>query len=160
MTQDETFDTYAGYQAALSDVLGRATRDIAVFDPDLYHTGLESTEGIALLEAFCMRVTSEESLRIALHATNFLERDCPRLLTLLSRFGHRMQVRVTTTGYRQLDQPFVIVDGIHLVTRFHADRPRGKCCLDDPQSAFTLLTRFEEIWLAARRGPAGTPLGI
>ena len=160
MTSSQTFDTYARYREALLEALGQATQSIVIFDPDLRNTGLESPEGISALESFCLRVRVEESLRIAVHSASYIERNCPRLLNLVSRFGHRMQIRITSSAFRSIEQPFMIVDGVHLVTRFHRDNPRGKVCIDDAQSAFALLSQFESLWAAAQRGPSGIPLGI
>lgn len=160
MTSTQTFDTYARYREALLETLGRAAQNIVIFEPDLRNTGLESLEGIGVLESFCLRARVEESLRIAVHSASHIERDCPRLLNLASRFGHRMQIRITSSAFRSLEQPFAIADGVHLVSRFHPDNPRGKVCIDDAQSSFALLSQFESLWAAAQRGPSGIPLGI
>jgi hypothetical protein len=154
------FDTYAGYRAALLEALELAHSDIALFDPDLRLTGLETPSAIASLERFCTGAMREDSARIVVHGPHYIERDCPRLLGLLSRFGHRLRVRITNATGRSLSQPFLVVDGIHLVTRFHQDGPRGKICLDDNRSAAITFAQFETIWIAAHQGPTGAPLGI
>lgn len=160
MTDSQTFDTYTRYREAMLDALGRATQSISIFDPDLRNTGLESPAGISVLEAFCLRARIEESLRIAVHSASFFERECPRLLNLVSRFGHRMQIRISSSAFRSLEQPFAVVDGVHLVTRFHSDDPRGKICIDDALSSLPLLSQFETLWASAQKGPSGIPLGI
>jgi hypothetical protein len=154
------FDTYAAYRAALLEALELARQQVVLFDPDLRMTGLETPRGIAALERFCAGATREDGARIVVHAPHFLERECPRLLTLLARFGHCLRVRVSPAVLRHWSQPFLVIDGTHLVTRFHQDAPRGKICLDDTRSAAITFAQFETLWISARQGPTGAPLGI
>ena len=160
MTEERSFDTYALYREAVFELLGRAMHRIVLFDPDLGETGIESARGIELLSDFCDRVMDNDALRIVVHDADFIKRDCPRLLNLVSRYGHRMTIRVTTAQYHNWQQPYIVVDDVYLVTRFHQDQPRGKICEDTPAATAPLLTRFETMWQHAQPGPTGAPLGL
>jgi hypothetical protein len=71
-----------------------------------------------------------------------------------------LRVRVATAAIRGLSQPFLVVDGVHLVTRFHQDAPRGKICLDDDRASAITFAQFETIWISAQQGPTGAALGL
>ncbi len=154
------FDTYAAYRSALLEGLALASRTLVLFDPDLRATRLESSAGIAALERFLGEATAEDSARLLIHSPDFAERECPRLLELLLRFEHRARIRVTTAAFRSWTQPFLVVDRMHLVTRFHQDAARGKICLDDGPSAAIRFAQFETMWVSAQPGPSCAPLGI
>jgi hypothetical protein len=160
MTEERTFDTYALYRAAVLELFEHATHRIVLFDPDLGETGIESMRGMELLSGFCDRAIHADALRIAVHHADYIERDCPRLLNLVSRYGHRMAIRVTTPQYHNWQQPYLVVDDMHLVTRFHHDQPRGKICYDAAAVAAPLLTHFEAVWLHVQPGPTGASLGL
>lgn len=160
MTEERTFDTFALYRDAVLELLERASHSIVLFDPDLAETGIESMRGIELLSGFCDRALRNDALRIAVHDAAFIKRDCPRLLNVVARYGHRMSVRVTTRQYHNWLQPYMVVDDLHVVTRFHHDQPRGKICHDAPEVAAPLLIRFEAMWEHTQPGPTGIPLGL
>lgn len=153
------FDSYAEYRTAVLAAVGRAQETVAIFDPDLRETGLESAEGLALLEGLCARSGRHDTLRILLHSTSWLEKECPRLLGLLGRYAHCASVRTSDTGARAWPQPFLLADDRHLVTRFHHDLPRGKTA--GPSNVLAQLsTQFETFWMNGERRAAGVPLGI
>lgn len=160
MTEERAFDTYALYREAVLELLEQAAHGIVLFDPDLGETGIESVRGIELLSGFCDRAIHADALRIVVHRADYIERDCPRLLNLVARYGHRMAIRVTTPQYHNWQQPYMVVDDVHLVTRFHHDQPRGKICYASAAIAAPLLTRFETMWLHAQPGPTGASLGL
>lgn len=158
---EHEFDTYAGYRAALLAAIDGAQREILLFDPDLKETGLESIAGAEALNRFLLRSSAREAIRLLLGDPEFLDRHCPRLTRLLELHGHRFAVRIDGNDrLHPLHQPFAVVDGHHLVTRFHQDRPRGKACPDDAAVCAPLVAQFETIWIGAEPGKSGAPLGI
>lgn len=160
MTEERAFDTFALYRDAVLELLEQATHSIVLFDPDLAETGIESIRGAELLSGFCDRATHNDALRIAVHDAAYIKRDAPRLLNVVARHGHRMSIRVTTPRYHDWQQPYMVVDDVHVVTRFHHDQPRGKICHHAAATAAPLLTRFEVMWQHAQPGPTGAPLGL
>ena len=154
------FGQFADYRRHVLDILGRATREVILFDADLKETGLESAAGIAALEAFFTRHTVPDCVRVVVHDAGFIERECPRLLRLLASFGHRIRIRVSARQHAAIDQAFIVVDGQHVLTRFHRDNARGKLILDDGVRAAQLADLFDTVWENAQQGPTGMPLGL
>lgn len=154
------FDTYGEYREAVLETLNLAQRAVSIFDFDLRECGLESAAGIDLLAALCTRSPHRDTLRILVHSVTYLEQECPRLIRLLGRFGHRASVRTTDPGARAWTQPFLVADGRFLVTRFHQDLPRGKVCSAASSTSAYIGTQFETMWLHGERRATGAPLDI
>lgn len=160
-SQEYPFDTYADYRSALLKLIEQAQREIILFDPDLRETGLESPAGAEALTAFLSRSSGRECLRMVLQDADPLAHESPRLIRLLGNFAHKFVVRIDGSDtLRPLHQPFAVIDGVHLVTRFHRDRPRGKLCINDVAACAPLRAQFETIWATAEPGPSGAALGI
>jgi len=53
-----------------------------------------------------------------------------------------------------------VIDGSHLVRRFHYNSGRGVFAINDPERASDLVQRFEEIWEASQPAVTGTVLGL
>jgi len=157
---DRRCESYAEYRRGLHEVLGLARQTVAIYDPDLRECGLEHRERIALLESFCRDATREDALRILVCTPVHLERDCPRLVALLTRFRHCASVRVAGSAGCEDMPPIAIVDGAHLVTRFHPEQPRGRICVDDPRAAAGPLTQFETLWIGGECRTIGASLGV
>lgn len=157
---ERRIDSFADYRDTMREVLARARRTIAIFDPDLAECRFEQRDNLALLESFCRDATREDALRIVVCSTDYLERECPRLAALLTRYRHRASVRVANEGPCGDIAPVAIVDGVHLLTRFHPDAPRGKLRTDDPASAAGPLLQFETLWLNGASRTIGASLGI
>lgn len=155
----QRFASYSEYRSAMLDALGRATRTVVIFDPDLRETGLDNPASIAALETLCRASQRVDALRILVHSVDFIER-VPRLVALIAIFGHRATLRVTSASYQQQAQPFLVADERHFVTRFHEDGPRGKQGTDDLRSASALLGQFETMWVSGGSTTTGVPLGI
>jgi hypothetical protein len=157
---ERRFDRYSDYRLAMLEALGIATQTVAILDPDLKESGLESRSAIALLEALLRGSPRDDALRIVVHSTAFVERECPLLLALIGAFRPRLDVRVTSPSFRAWTRPFLIADARHVVTRFDQDGPRGKFCIDDLRSASSLLIQFETMWMAGESTATGIPLGL
>jgi len=159
-SSERSFDTYGEYREAVLEALGMARQAVSIFDPDLRECGLESLAGINLLQTLCSQSPHCDTLRILVHSATFLEQECPRLISLLGRFGHRASVRTTDPGSRAWTQPFLVADGRYLVTRFHQDLPRGKVCFTMSSTNAYVVTQFETMWLHGERHATGAPLSI
>lgn len=160
MSHEHAFDTYAAYHGHVLDLLQRARRSLLVFDPDLAQTGFESAAGIEALDALACAAAREDSIRILLATPQHVERHCPRLLRLVERHGQRMRIRILADAAAPPDACFIVGDGETLVARFHRDRARGKHIHGPSAEASRYTAQFETMWIAARSGPTGAPLGI
>ena len=85
-------------------------------------------------------------LRLAMHDSSHLERDCPRFMRLLQDYSHRIECRVTSRPLRTLTDSFCIGDDIHIVRRFHCDHMRGEAAFDNPAAVELPAYRFEALW--------------
>lgn len=158
--KEAAFDTYSGYRAHLLDTVRRATHGLVLFDHDLAHTGLESSAAIEALDALARSLPGDDRIRILVRTPSHIEQHCPRLLKLVERFGQRIRIRVLGESATPPDSSFSVADRRMLVTRFHRDRPRGKR-VDGANPETTRYTaQFETMWVSARNGPSGAPLGI
>lgn len=157
---ETAIDTWAGYRTAVLDIVGRAEATLVLFDPDLSQSGLESSAGIDSLLAFLHRSAHPGAIRILLRDATHLERNCPRLLDLLARFGHRIAIRTVGTGPSTPEAAFVIADRTHLLIRFHHTQARGKLLTDSPDATADRSAQFETLWIDAEIGPSGVILGL
>lgn len=155
-----TIDTWADFRTAALETIALAQSTLLLFDFDLSQSGLESPAGVEHLTALLLRSAQPAAVRILVRDARHLEQNCPRLLGLLTRFGHRITVRVASTHLAIPESAFLIADLNHLLIRFHHERPRGKHCIDDTHSASECIAQFETLWTNAETGPSGAPIGL
>ena len=155
----ETFDSDAGFQRAVDLLLQQAGRELRVFDPDLAALHLNAPERNAQLERF-LRASRTRRLYIAVHDTEHLTRFCPRMLLLLKRYAHAIQIQQTHAEIRELRDSFLVLDAAHLVRRPEAKSFRGVLYLDDHAEALGMRQRFLEIWSASFPAVPATTLGL
>ncbi|MBR0565880.1 hypothetical protein J5J83_07115 [Azoarcus sp. L1K30] len=157
---ERAIDSWAAYRSALIETVDRASSSLLIFDPDLAETGFEHPAGVDTLKQLLLRSAQLVAVRILLQDSGFLERQCARLLTLLGQYNQKIEIRLASDPRALPDAAFVVADGVHLVTRFHSARPRGKCCVDDARSTAPLIAQFETLWVSATPGPSGVQLGL
>jgi len=157
--REQSFDTEAGYAAAIDAVLTATQLSVCVFDNDLVGMGLELPARCATLGQI-LSAHPEGRLRMVLHDPQPLERGMPRLLKLLQRHSDRMEVRQTPKQLRHLADCLLLGDARHAMVRFHRQQPRGKYFLDDVDATLTWQMRFDELWEAATSGISATRLGL
>ena len=145
----QSFDTRAGFQAALDAVFGRARLTLKMFDPDFAAWELGSAHHDALLRTF---LRGGGRMQLVAHSNIRLERDAPRFLRLLQDYGHLIECRVTNRSLRHLTDSFCVGDGRDIVRRFHSDFFRGEANFDAPSSTQTSLERLEGIWAETAPG--------
>ena len=84
--------------AAIDTLISLARERICVFDVDLSQSGWNSPARADALSSF-LRVRYAR-LDIIVHETAWIEKSCPRLTSLLRRFGHAMTIYKTGSGAR------------------------------------------------------------
>jgi len=154
------FDSYTEYRSAMLAALEAATSTIAVFDPDLRETGLESSASVVVLDMLCRTSPRRDAVRILVHSIDFAERECPRLVALIGAFSHRVAIRVTATPFKSWTQPFLVADERHVVMRFDREGPRGKLAVEDVPTSSMLLAQFDTMWVSGTPTTTGVRLGI
>lgn len=135
----------AGYRQAFDTILALAEREILIFDRDLTALRLEEKPRLEGLAGF-LQADRLRRIRVALHDPGPVERNAPRLMQLISRFSHAIEVRQSPENLRQLADTHVLVDEKHAVRRFHVDQPRSALILNDWNYIHPWQQRFEELW--------------
>jgi hypothetical protein len=154
---DNRFNSRAEFAAHLKECLARSTATLAMFDPDFEVFPIGSSETEAALRHFLRR---GGHLRLAMHDSSHLERDCPRFMRLLQDYSHRIECRLTSRPLRTLTDSFCIGDDIHIVRRFHCDHMRGEAVFDSSQACEISRERFIGIWAESLPGVHATTTGL
>lgn len=155
----ERFDTYEGFQSAIDRLLEQPGRELRAFDPDGVALRLNDPARIARLERFLL-ASRTRRFYLVVHDTDHLTRLCPRLLALLRRFSHAMQINRTHEEIRQVQDCFLLLDSMHYVRRPVAALPRGAMGLGDENESQALRGRFAEIWSASYPAVSSTTVGL
>lgn len=135
----------AEFRQACDTVLGRAKRELLIFDRDLRSLQPDHNSRLQLLSDF-LAADRLRRIRIVLHDPEPLHRQTPRLMHLIARFSHLIEVRKSPDNLRHLADAHVLADDAQGVRRFHIDQPRSALILDDPTYIHPWRERFEELW--------------
>lgn len=155
----ERFDTNAGYQQAISRLLALPGRELRAFDPDGASLRLNDPGRIGELERF-LHASRTRRFYLVLHDTDYLTRQCPRLMSLLARFTHAVQIHRTQEQIRELQDAFLVLDTQHYVRRPVAAFYRGAVGLGDEAEAQVMRQRFAEIWEQSFPAVSSTTVGL
>jgi hypothetical protein len=146
------------YEAAIDTLLARTGRKLRIFERQL-GKGYNSARRHELLRHFLL-VGRGHLVQIVVHDAANLQRDCPRMITLLRQFSDSISIHETEPQAKGVYDPFSVMDERDYVHRFHYDNARGLLGLDDPQGALGFVHRFAEIWEASVPAAAATTLGL
>jgi hypothetical protein len=153
------FDNETDYQLAVDRLLAQPGRELRVFDPDLTTLRLTAPERIERLQKFLLGSRTRR-IYIALHEPDWLTRRCPRMMTLLARFSHAIQINRTQEEIRNIQDSFLVLDARHYVRRPVAEQFRGAIGVNDETEALAMRGRFLEIWAASYPGVSSTTIGL
>ena len=155
----ERFDTAEGFHAAVDRLLEQPGRELRVFDPDAAALRLNDSARIASFERFLL-ASRTRRLYLVLHDTDPLTRRCPRMMALIGRFSHAIQVNRTHEEIREIQDSFLVLDAQHYVRRPVAAFFRGAMGLGDEAEGLAMRGRFMEIWGASFPAVSSTTLGL
>ena len=153
------FETEADFQRAADRLLTAPGRELRIFDPDLSALKLNAPQRVELLRQF-LAASRTRRIYIAVHDPGPLTRECPRMMALLARFAHAIQVNCTHEEIRNIQDSFLVIDQDHYLRRPVAQLFRGALGLHDETEALAMRGRFMEIWSASYPGVASTTLGL
>jgi hypothetical protein len=153
------FDGESQFQQAVDRLLEAPGRELRVFDPDLAALRLNSPARIERLKAFLL-ASRTRRIYIAVHNPDYLTRECPRMMSLLARFAHAIQIQCTHEEIRGIQDSFLVLDQAHYVRRPVAQFYRGALGLNDETEAVAMRGRFQEIWSASFPGVSASTLGL
>ena len=145
--------------AAIEEVVGAAERAIRIFDISLSNRGFNSPGLTEKLRRFLVAGRSHR-IFIALHNTDLLERDCPRLLALLRQFPMSIEIHRTLAQARNAMDPFVVADDDSVWHQHHFEQPRAIVAVHSPADATPIMQRFEEIWEQSEPAVSATTAGL
>ena len=155
----EKFDTAEGFNAAVDRLLAQPGRELRVFDPDATALRLNDAGRVGALERF-LRESRTRRLYLVLHDPQPLQRSCPRMMSLLARYSHAIQVNQTHEEIRELQDAFLVLDSDHYVRRAVAASFRGAIGLSDETEALAMRGRFNDIWASSAPAVSATTLGL
>jgi hypothetical protein len=155
----QRFDNLADYQLAVDRLLACPGRELRLFDPDLASLQPNSPGRVAQFEAF-LAAGRMHRLFIALHDTEHLTRYCPRMMNLIQRYAHAIEVRRTHEEIRHAQDAFMVLDRSHYVRRPVAKYFRGAIGIQDDTEALAMHSRFMEIWSASYQAVSGSTSGL
>jgi hypothetical protein len=148
--QYRRFEGMREYESLIDQLIPQTQSRIRIFDRSLSRA-YNSPERHERLREFLL-ANRLNRLLIVLHEVDAIDRQQPRMLTLLEQFSHAITIRQTLQAARHVYDPFVIFDASHYLHRFHYDHLRAAHGSNDVLGAQQLLDRFNEIWEAS--GPA------
>lgn len=154
----QAFDNYGGLRAAALQVMASAQHTLDIFDVSGLDLGLGQQDVVEKLELFLHVPTAR--LRIVVHDTAHIERECPRLTQMLRYHGHQISIHRTLPEAEQAHDSLVIADGILLLRRYHTDFPRGQLQSAAEEQIAPWLQRFEAVWEASEPAVSFTTLGL
>ena len=155
----ERFETNEGFQSAMDRLMEQPGRELRLFDPDGAALRLNDPQRIERLDRFLL-ASRTRRIYLVVHNTDHITRQCPRLLTLLRRFSHAMQINRTHEEIREVQDAFLLLDGMHYVRRPVAGLFRGAMGLGDENEGQALRGRFGEIWSASYPAVSSTTVGL
>lgn len=155
----ERFDSKAGFQDAVDRLLEQPGRELRIFDPDLSALRLNDPARIERIERFLL-ASRTRRLYVAVHSSEHLTRQCPRMMSLLARFAHVIQVNRTHEEIRELQDAFLVLDALHYVRRPVSQFFRGAIGLGDDTEGLAMRGRFMEIWAASFPAVSATTIGL
>lgn len=155
----ERFEDNAAFQAAVDRLLEQPGRELRVFDPDLAALRVNDPARIERFERFLL-ASRTRRIYFVVHNTDHVTRQCPRMMSLIARFSHAIQVNRTHDEIRELQDSFMVLDSAHFVRRRVAQFFRGAIGLGDETEGLAMRGRFMEIWSASYPAVSGTTVGL
>lgn len=146
------------YDEALDELIANAAHTIRIFDKNIGRN-FNTPQRYDLLGKFLLAHRTSR-VKIVLHETANIVRDCPRLILLLKRFSHGLAIHQTLPAARRVYDPFAVADDTRFVRRFHHTDMRGAATVGDVAATSLLVKRFDEIWEASTPAVAATTIGL
>jgi hypothetical protein len=144
---------------AIDEVISSAQRTIRVFDISLSNRGFNSPLRADRLRQFFVAGRTHR-LYIALHNTELIDRESPRLLQLLRQFPMSIEIHRTIAQARNAMDPFVVADDHSVWHQQHCEQPRAIVAIHSPADAIPIAQRFDEIWELSEPAVSASTLGL
>lgn len=159
LTQDSVILGEREYITALDVVISTAQQQLLIFDQDLSVGDYASVKRYDAIHAF-LNNTSTNQLTIILQAVDYFTIQCPRLLSLLSIYGHKMTVYETNSHAKIAKDCFILADNNCYIRRFHIDQARFTFSLNAIEMTASLANRFDELMQETSHQVSPNKLGL
>ena len=146
-------------QAAIDEVIAAASTTLRIFDYTLGARGFNTQARAEALRHFLVTGRAHRIL-IALHEPETLERECPRLLSLLRQFPTSIEIHRTLAQARNAADPFIVADDHSVWHQMHHTQPRAIVAIHSPADALPIAQRFAEIWELSELAVSATTMGL
>lgn len=147
------------YVAALDSLCRLAQHNLILFEQNFEGLGYNNEARYQTLRGLLLSNPAHR-LRVLTHAPHYLATRCPRMTMLLQQFSNRMFIYQTPKNLQHLTEPFAVADDRHYVRRFHFNDPRGLFAQHDPEQAYALKSRFDEMWASSHPAISPSKLGL
>ncbi len=114
-------ETRAGAQSLFDAGLESAQERIRLFDRDGEFYGL-SRPSVSERFARLLRLSRQTEVVIVVQRSGYLQRQCPRLLTLLRTHGDRLQLLSVDGQLAEYSRGYVLIDDAVVLRRPHVER--------------------------------------
>jgi hypothetical protein len=155
----DRFDTNEAFQAAIERLLAQPGSELRIFDPDASALRLDDPARIGAIERF-LQASRVRRIYIVLHDPQYVQGQAPRMMSLLARYSHAIQINRTHEEIGHLQDAFLVLDSVHYVRRPVAAFFRGAIGLGDETEALAMHGRFTEIWAASYPAVSSTTVGL
>jgi hypothetical protein len=158
MPGERKLEGLVAYDEALDELIANAAHTVRIFDKKIGRN-FNSPRRHELLGQFLLARRTNR-VKIVLHETTNVVRDCPRLIVLLKRFSHGLAIHQTLPAAKRVYDPFAVADDTRFVRRFHHTDVRGVATVGDVAATSLLIKRFDEIWEASAPSVSATTIGL
>jgi len=159
LAQDQILVGEQLYAEAIDIILTSAEREILIFDQDLKHGDFSSKQKTELFQQFLNKSPSNQ-LTIILQEPSYFLQKCPRLMSLLEIYGHKMAVFETNQTVKYAKDCFILVDKKNYIRRIHVNQAHFRYGLNDLAYVGVLSARFQELQDAIQEPVTITKLGL
>ncbi len=158
LTRYRRFESFREYESLLDAMVPQTESVIRVFDRALSRAWNEKSRA-DLIRQFLLRDRANK-LMVALHVTDNIERELPRLVELVGHFSHAIKIRQTPKMAHHIYDPFTIFDASHYLHRFHYAHMRAAQGSHDVEGTQQLLDRHAELWEVSAPLALGSASGL
>ncbi|MEZ5739603.1 MAG: hypothetical protein R3E68_09210 [Burkholderiaceae bacterium] len=130
----QRFQSRADARSAFDTAIESATNRIALFERDGDFYGLDRPLVAERLGGL-LRASPDNRVDIVVQRTHFIQRDCPRLMMLVQRFGSRLSICRLKPEFATFERGFALIDKVVVLRRPHFDRSVVFWDVDDQQIA-------------------------
>ena len=146
-------------RAAMVQVFAVAQKNLKIFLPDLSDIAFKDSQTVKVLESLLIGKPNNK-IEVILHNADNLERECPRLLSVLRRHTDNFLIYQTMQSAKNASDGLVIADDHSSWHKLHYEHPKVIAVFNDKNTTMPLLSRFNEILDSAERAVVTTVLGL